>query len=99
MSLAAATVTVKPVVIGPAEKYGTAARALDPRVQIGAVNAWWNVKTHAPAPVAVILPFVSLPKDRIWPVTWAPISTTSSGSTVPEALMLENTSPRPTATV
>src|SRR5262245_57242000 len=40
----------------------------------------------------------SRPKFLIWPATWAPMSTTSSGSLVPVASVLARRSPRLTGT-
>src|SRR5208283_4762505 len=42
----------------------------------------------------MVLPFLSLPKTLIRPATWAPTSTTSSGSNVPVAVMVTKRSPR-----
>ena len=39
------------------------------------------------------LPFLSFPKATILPATWAPTSTSSSGSTVPVALTVTSRSP------
>src|SRR5512143_2237071 len=47
----------------------------------------------------MVLPFRSLPKATILPATWAPTSMTSSGTTVPVALIVATRSPRFTATV
>jgi hypothetical protein len=47
----------------------------------------------------MVLPLLSLPKDTIFPATWAPTSTTSSGSTVPVAPMVAMRPPRFTVTV
>ena len=40
-----------------------------------------------------------MPNDLMGPTTWAPMSTTSSGSTVPVALIVANRSPRVTVAV